>query len=331
MISEHVLGTGPAALHVSGLGLGCMGMTYAYGAADEAESLRTLNRALELGINFWDSSDSYGPYTNEELLARAIPGDRSSVIIASKFGQEFRADGTRGINGRPEYIRTALEGSLRRLGTDYIDLYYQHRVDRDIPVEETWGTLSELVSEGKVRYLGLSEASADTIRRAHATHPITALQTEWSLWTRDVEENGILDTTRELGIGFVPYSPLGRGFLTGAISSPEDLAEDDGRRSWPRFQPDALAANKAIADAVTSVAERVGASPAQVAIAWLLAKGTDIVPIPGARKVHHLEDNAKAMQVHLSDSVLAELDAAAPFGAVVGERYPAALMKTLDG
>lgn len=331
MTALRTMGTGSAQMTVSALGLGCMGMTYAYGASDERESLRTLARSLELGINFWDTSDSYGPFTNEELLARALPADRSSVMIASKFGQEFRADGSRGINGHPDYIRSAIDASLLRLGTDYIDLYYQHRIDKSVPIEETWGALSQLVSEGKVRYLGLSEASAETIRRAHATHPVTALQTEWSLWTRDVEENGILETTRELGIGFVPYSPLGRGFLTGTITSLDDLAEDDGRRSWPRFQPEAIAANMAIADAVKVVATQVGASPAQVAIAWLLAQGPDIVPIPGARKVHHLEDNVRALGVSLSEKMLAELDAAAPAGAAVGERYPAALMKSLDG
>jgi len=331
MTAHRTLGTGSAQMTVSALGLGCMGMTYAYGASDESESLRTLARSLELGINFWDTSDSYGPFTNEELLAQALPADRSSVVIASKFGQEFRADGSRGVNGHPDYVRSAIDATLQRLGTDYIDLYYQHRIDRSVPIEETWGALSELVSEGKVRYLGLSEASAETIRRAHATHPVTALQTEWSLWTRDVEENGILDTTRELGIGFVPYSPLGRGFLTGTITSLDDLAEDDGRRSWPRFQPEAIAANMAIADAVRAVATQVKASPAQVAIAWLLAQGPDIVPIPGARKVHHLEDNVAALDVFLDDAMLAELNAAAPAGAAVGERYPAALMKSLDG
>lgn len=331
MTMHRTLGSGKAALEVSALGLGCMGMTYAYGSSDESESLRTLARSLELGINFWDSSDSYGPYTNEELLAKAIPSDRSAVVIASKFGQEFRADGTRGINGRPDYIHKALDGSLRRLGTDYIDLYYQHRIDKSVPVEETWGELSLLVQEGKVRFLGLSEAAPDTIRRAHATHPVTALQTEWSLWTRDVEDNGVLATTRELEIGFVPYSPLGRGFLTGTITAPEDLAEDDGRRSWPRFQPEAISANMAIADAVKSVAARVGSSPAQVAIAWLLAQGEDVVSIPGARKVHHLEDNVRALDLRLSESMLAELDAAAPIGAAVGDRYPAPLMKSLDG
>lgn len=331
MTRHRQLGIGSAELTVSAEGLGCMGMTYAYGSSDEGECLRTLARSLELGINFWDTSDSYGPYTNEELIAKAIPTDRSAVTIASKFGQEFRSDGTRGINGQPGYVRAALEASLRRLRTDYIDLYYQHRIDPSVPVEETWGVLSDLVSEGKIRYLGLSEASADTIRRAHATHPVTALQTEWSLWTRDVEENGVLDTTRALGIGFVPYSPLGRGFLTGTITSPDDLAEDDGRRSWPRFQQDALQANQAIAEAVRGVATRIDASPAQVAIAWLLAQGSDVVPIPGARKVHHLEDNTRALKLTLDSALVDELDTAAPIGAAVGDRYPAPLMKSLNG
>lgn len=331
MTAQRRLGPESATLEVSALGLGCMGMTYAYGRSDKNESLRTLARSLDLGINFWDTSDSYGPFTNEELVSTAIPTERSAVTIASKFGQEFRADGSRGINGHPEYIRSALEGSLHRLGTDYIDLYYQHRIDPSVPVEETWGALSELVAEGKVRYLGLSEASSETIRRAHSIHPVTALQTEWSLWTRDVEGNGILETTRELGIGFVPYSPLGRGFLTGTITTPDDLAEDDGRRSWPRFQPDALEANRAIADAVKEVATRIHASPAQVAVAWLLAQGPDVVPIPGARKVHHLEDNIGARELDLDEATLAELNAAAPIGVTVGERYPAPMMKSLNG
>lgn len=330
MMSSRTLGTGSAALDVSALGLGCMGMTYAYGASDEAACLATLDRALELGVTFLDSSDSYGPYTNEELLGPFVQRHRDEIVIASKFGQEFRADGTRGINGRPEYVRAACDASLQRLGIETIDLYYQHRIDKSTPVEETWGALSELVAEGKVRHLGLSEASADTIRRAHAVHPVTALQTEWSLWTRDVEVNGILDAVRELGIGFVPYSPLGRGFLTGTITTNSDLTADDGRRSWPRFQDDALAANMGIAQAVRDVAARVGATPAQVALAWLLAQGADVVPIPGARKITHLEDNCAAVDVRLTADDVAELDLAAPVGAATGGRYPDALMTSID-
>lgn len=317
-------------LRVSAVGLGCMGMTYAYGASDEASNLETLRTALDIGVTFWDSSDSYGPYTNEELLARVLPGCRERIVLASKFGQQFFPDGTRGVNGSPEYVRQACDASLQRLGTDYIDLYYQHRIDKSVPVEETWGALSELVAEGKVRYLGLSEASATTIRRAHSVHPVAAVQTEWSLWTRDVEANGVLETTRELGIGFVPYSPLGRGFLTGTITSNADLAEDDGRRSWPRFQDDAIAANQRLADLVATIAQRLAATPAQVAIAWLLAQGPDVVPIPGARKVPHLLDNAGAVDVILTPEDRAELDAGAPIGAAVGSRYPEAMMKSID-
>lgn len=327
---QRILGPADAALSVSALGLGCMGMTFAYGSSDRQTNLDTLNLARELGITFWDSSDSYGPFTNEELLAEAIHGHRSELIIASKFGQEFKADGTRGINGHPDYVRAACDASLARLGTDYIDLYYQHRIDKSVPVEDTWGALSELVAAGKVRYLGISEASARTIARAHAVHPVTAVQTEWSLWTRDVEVNGVLATTRELGIGFVPYSPLGRGFLTGTITANADLPEDDGRRSWPRFQDEAIAANQFIADSVRKVAEGIGCTPAQVAIAWLLAQGPNIVPIPGARREKHLRDNAAAINVELSAEDLAELNEAAPIGAATGSRYPEAMMGSID-
>jgi len=324
---ERSLGDG---LTVSALGLGCMGMTYAYGASDEASNLATLRESLELGVTFWDSSDSYGPYTNEELLAKVLPGNRDSIVLATKFGQQFFPDGTRGVNGRPEYVRSAIDASLQRLGTDYVDLFYQHRIDKNVPIEETWGALSELVAEGKVLHLGLSEASARTIRQAHAVHPVAAVQTEWSLWTRDVEVNGVWATTQELGIGFVPYSPLGRGFLTGTITSNADLADDDGRRSWPRFQDDAIAANQKLADLVATIATRLGATPAQVAIAWLLAQGPHVVPIPGARTIAHLRDNAAAVHVTLTQEDLAELDAGAPVGAAVGARYPEAMMKSID-
>lgn len=326
-IPSRTLGT---ELRVSAVGLGCMGMTYAYGASDEQSNLETLRTALDIGVTFWDSSDSYGPYTNEELLAKVLPGNRERIVLASKFGQQFFPDGTRGVNGSPEYVRQACDASLQRLGTDYIDLYYQHRIDKSVPVEETWGAMSELVAEGKVRYLGLSEASANTIRRAHSVHPVAAVQTEWSLWTRDVEVNGVLDATRELGIGFVPYSPLGRGFLTGTITSNADLAQDDGRRAWPRFQDEAIAANQRIADLVADIARRLNATSAQVAIAWLLAQAPDVVPIPGSRKVTHLRDNTGAVHLTLSSEDLAELDAGAPVGAAVGSRYPEAMMKSID-
>jgi aryl-alcohol dehydrogenase-like predicted oxidoreductase len=329
-MERRTLGTGEAALSVSALGLGCMGMSFAYGSADDETSLATVHRALDLGVDFLDTSDSYGPFTNEELLARVLADRRSEVTLATKFGQRWLPDGRRTVDGSPQYVRSACDDSLRRLGVDVIDLYYQHRVDPRIPVEETWGAMRELVLDGKVRYLGLSEASAATIRRAHAVHPVTALQTEWSLWTRDVEGNGILDTVRDLGIGFVPYSPLGRGFLTGAITANDDLPEDDGRRSWPRFQDEALRANRAILGGVTEVAAEVGASPAQVAIAWLLAQGDDIVPIPGSRHISHLEDNLGALDVRLTAEQISRLEQAAPIGAAVGTRYPEQMMGALN-
>lgn len=326
----RTLGTGPAALEVTALGLGCMGMSYAYGRADEAESRRTLDAAMDAGIRFLDTSDSYGPFRNEDLIGSWLRHRAERPVIATKFGQEFLADGGRRLNGRPEYARAACEASLARLGVERIDLYYLHRVDPETPIDETWGAMSELVAEGKVGYLGISEAGAGTLRRIHAVHPVTALQTEWSLWTRDVESNGVLDTTRELGIGFVPYSPLGRGYLTGRFVSPADLAEDDGRRTWPRFSAEALEANRAIADAVGTVARRLGATPAQVALAWLLHQGPDIVPIPGSRKVPHLEDNVEALDVPWGPDDSAELEAAAPIGMTVGQRYPDALMRSIE-
>lgn len=325
----RILGGGSAALEVSTLGLGCMGMSFAYGAADEEQSLATAERALDLGVTFLDTSDSYGPYANEELLARVLRRRRNEVVLATKFGQRFHEDGRRTIDGSPEYVRQACEASLRRLGIDTIDLYYQHRIDRTVPIEETWGALSDLVSEGKVRFLGLSEASPESIERAHAVHPVTALQTEWSLWTRDVESDGVLATVRRLGIGFVAYSPLGRGFLTGTIQSKEDFTDDDGRRAWPRFQDDAIEANRHIVDAVRTVAESLGATPAQVALAWVLSRGDDVVPIPGSRKVAHLEDNVAATSIALTAEQQAALDQAAPVGATVGTRYPEALMGAL--
>lgn len=326
----RTLGSATATLDVSALGLGCMGMSFAYGKADDATSLATLERALDLGVTFLDTSDSYGPFANEELLSRVLVRRRPEVVIATKFGQRLHPDGSRTVDGTPDYVRAACDASLRRLGIDTIDLYYQHRIDQDVPIEETWGALHELVVAGKVRALGLSEAAAPTIRRAHATHPVTALQTEWSLWTRDVEANGVLATVRELGIGFVPYAPLGRGFLTGTITSNDDLPADDGRRGWPRFQDDALTANRAIADGVRSVAGECAATAAQVALAWLLARGPDVVPIPGARSIAHLEDNIGALDLHLTPDQLARLESVAPIGSAVGARYPAPLMGTID-
>ena len=300
-----------------------MGMSEFYGPGDEASSISTIHRFLELGGTFLDTADMYGPFTNEVLVGKAIAGKRDQVILATKYGNERGEDGSwKGINGRPEYVKAACDASLKRLGVDYIDLYYQHRVDRNTPIEETWGAMKELVEAGKVRHLGISEASAATIRKAHSVHAITAVQTEWSLWTRDVEANDVLTTVRELGIGFVPYSPLGRGFLTGAITSLDDLAADDRRRTYPRFQGENFAANFAIVDAVKALADTKGVTPAQLALAWVLAQGDDIVPIPGTRKVSRLEENLAALDIALSDTEIAALNSAAPIGVTSGERYP---------
>jgi len=300
-----------------------MGMSEFYGPGDEASSIATIHRFLELGGTFLDTADMYGPFTNEVLVGKAIAGKRDQVILATKYGNERGEDGSwKGINGRPEYVKAACDASLKRLGVDYIDLYYQHRVDRNTPIEETWGAMKELVDAGKVRHLGISEASAATIRKAHSVHTITAVQTEWSLWTRDVEANDVLTTVRELGIGFVPYSPLGRGFLTGAITSLDDLAADDRRRTYPRFQGENFAANFAIVDAVKALADTKGVTPAQLALAWVLAQGDDIVPIPGTRKVSRLEENLAALDIALSDTEIAALNSAAPIGVTSGERYP---------
>jgi aryl-alcohol dehydrogenase-like predicted oxidoreductase len=309
-------------LAVSALGLGCMGMSAFYGALDETESTATLHAALDAGVTFLDTADMYGPFTNEELVGRAVAARRDEVVLATKFGNEVLPDGGRRVNGRPEYVRSACEASLRRLGVDVIDLYYQHRVDTSVPVEDTWGAMAELVQAGKVRHLGISEAAPETIRRAHATHPVTALQTEWSLWTRDVEEDGVLATTRELGIGFVPYSPLGRGFLSGAIRSTDDLAEDDFRRANPRFQGENMTRNLELVDEVRALADAKGATAGQVALAWLLAKGADVVPIPGTKRRTYLAENVGAVDVVLTEEELDRLEAVLPVGATAGERYP---------
>ena len=318
----RTLGSGVAALEVSALGLGCMGMSEFYGTGDEAESIATIHRALDLGVTFLDTADMYGPFTNEKLVGKAIGGRRDEVVLATKFGNERGEDGSRiGINGSPDYVRRAIDASLQRLGVDHVDLYYQHRVDRSVPVEETWGALAEVVQAGKVRHVGISEAAPETIRRAHAVHPVTALQTEWSLWTRDVEDDGVLDTVRELGIGFVAYSPIGRGFLSGQIRSVDDLADDDFRKHHPRFQGDNFARNLELVDKVREIADEKGVTATQLALAWVLAQGDDVVPIPGTKRVAYLEENAAAAQVELTDKDLARLDEVAPQGAAVGDRY----------
>ena len=322
---------GREGLTVSELGLGCMGMSEFYGAGDEAESVATIHRALTLGVNFLDTADMYGPFTNEELVGRAIKGRRGEVVLATKFGNERRADGSRvGVNGTPEYVYKACDASLKRLGVDHIDLYYQHRVDPNVPVEETVGAMKELVTKGKVRFLGLSEAAPETIRRAHQVHPISALQTEYSLWSRDPETE-ILPTVRELGIGFVPYSPLGRGFLTGQIISPDDFAENDFRRSSPRFQGENFARNLELVEQVRALAGEKGVTPGQLALAWLLAQGNDVVPIPGTKHRDRLEENAEAVNVHLNQAELARLEKIVPVGAAAGERYNEQGLRTLNG
>jgi aryl-alcohol dehydrogenase-like predicted oxidoreductase len=323
---------GSQGLEVSAEGLGCMGMTWVYGAGDEEAGAQTIHRALELGITLLDTAEIYGPFTNERLVGRAIAGQREKFEIATKFGFVVNpaAPTDRAADGSPENARRACEGSLERLGIDHIDLFYQHRVDPDVPIEETVGAMAELVEEGKVRYIGLSEASAETIRRAHATHPITAVQTEYSLWTRDLEDS-VLPTLRELGIGLVAYSPLGRGFLTGQIRSLDDLPEDDWRRSNPRFQEDALQENLELADRVTALAEEHGVTPAQLALAWVLAKGDDIVPIPGTKSPRRLEENAAAVDVTLSAAELEELDGMVSPDSVRGNRYPEQMMGLLNG
>lgn len=313
---------GTQGLDVSALGLGCMGMSEFYGATDEGEAIATIHRALELGITFLDTADMYGPFTNEQLVGKAIADRRDRVVLATKFGNVRGDQGEfLGIDGSPTYVRSACEASLRRLGVETIDLYYQHRVDLQTPIEETVGAMAELVQEGKVRFLGLSEASAATIRRAHAVHPISALQTEYSLWTRDPEPE-ILPTVRELGIGFVAYSPLGRGFLSGRIRSVDDLEETDFRRRGPRFQEENLRRNFALVEKVEALAAAKGVTASQLALAWVLARGDDIVPIPGTKRRSYVEENAAAAEVELSAEEIDQLEQAFPAGAAVGDRYP---------
>ncbi len=323
----HRLGASP--LEVSAIGLGCMTMTGMYGACDDQEAIATIHRAAEVGVNLLDTSDAYGNGTNETFVGKAIADRRDSYIVITKFGNVRHPDGRQGVNSRPEYVIEACDASLKRLGIDTIDLYLQHRVDPDTPIAETVGAMARLVEQGKVRYLGLSEAGIDTIRRAHAEHPMTALQTEYSLWSRDAEES-ILPTCRELGIGFLAYSPLGRGFLTGRIDSLDRLEEKDRRRDHPRFDAQNLAQNQALLAPIRALADSKGCSPAQIALAWVLAKGDDIVPIPGTKHPEYLEANAEAVEIALTDDEVGSLDRAIPPGAAAGTRYPPGGMKRLN-
>lgn len=327
----HTRKLGSQGLAVSALGLGCMGLSTSYGPAEDDESIATVNRAIDLGITMLDTAEAYGPFKNEELIGRAIRGRHDEVQLATKFGAEFDSSGRRinDVTGRPDYLRKALEGSLRRLGVETVDLYYVHRVDPNVPIEETFGALHDLVEAGMIRFLGISEAAPETIRRAHATHPLTAVQTEYSLFTREVEVNGVLDTTRELGIGFVAYSPLGRGFLSGAIRSSDGLAERDFRRTSPRFASANLAQNLATLDRLLATAEARDVTGSQLALAWVLAQGDDIVPIPGTRRISHLEENAAAARIRLSEEEISAIDAVAPVGVAAGDRYDPSRMTML--
>ena len=317
-MEQRTLGQG---LAVSALGLGCMGMSQSYGPGDERESLATIHRALDLGMAFLDTADMYGPFTNERLVGRAIAGRRDEVVLATKFGNQRREDGSFvRINGEPEYVRRACDASLERLGVDHIDLYYQHRVDATVPVEDTWGAMAELVAAGKVRHLGISEAAPATVRRAHGVHPISAGQYEWSLFTRDLEDE-VLGTLRELGIGVVAYSPLGRGFLSGRITSPDDFGEDDFRRGHPRFVGENFNRNLELVERVRELAAAKGVTPSRLAIAWVLAQGDDVVPIPGTKRRQYLEENADALEVELTPEDLAAIEEVAPRGSVAGARY----------
>jgi aryl-alcohol dehydrogenase-like predicted oxidoreductase len=331
MITRQLGHQGP---HVSAIGLGCMGMSDFYTTGtDERESIATLHRAVELGVTLFDTADMYGPHTNEELLGRALRGKREGIYLASKFGL-VRSDDphARGVNGHPEYVRQSIDGSLKRLGTDYLDLYYQHRIDPQVPVEETIGAMAELVKAGKVRHIGISEASAETIQRAHAVHPLAAVQSEYSLWSREPEHNGVLDTCRRLGIAFVAYSPLGRGFLTGELKTPDDFAADDYRRFNPRFLADNFQRNLALVERVKALAEQKQISASQLALGWVLAQGSNVIPIPGTKQRKYLESNVAAASVFLSAEELAQLDAIfGARGAVAGERYGAEVMTLLDG
>ncbi|HET7225515.1 MAG TPA: aldo/keto reductase [Candidatus Eisenbacteria bacterium] len=330
-MQTRTLGTGPARLDVSAVGLGCMGMSDFYSRGSEAESIAVIHRALDLGVSLLDTADVYGPHTNEQLVGRAIRDRRDQVVLATKFGNVRGADGKfAGVNGAPDYVRRACDASLLRLGVDHIDLYYQHRVDRHTPIEDTVGALAELVRAGKVLHIGLSEAAPATIRRAHRVHPITALQTEYSLWTRDPEDE-VLATVRELGIGFVAYSPLGRGFLTGRFRAAEDVAEGDTRRNHPRFQGDNFQHNLERVEQVRAIAREKSVTPSQLALAWVLSRGADVVPIPGTSRSRHLDENLAALDITLTPDDVARLDAAMPKGAASGARYPELAMRNLNG